>query len=163
MIRLKLLDLLEDESPTYERIRFLCTAPKEDGSPWLELPRTYELEDPTTYFTTDIKVRHASMLTRSNWAMAFRAITHPPGRKAGDGEQEESPPKAGDGQTTPRKTQAQTSQRAGAPKLLGSPLSRSEAGRSLDHRPKSPGGRYICWDPAALDPTARTLTDQSGS
>ena len=116
MIWRRMLDLMDDESPTYERIRYVCTAPQEDGLPWLALPRTFELEDPTTYFNTDIKVRHENMLTRSNWAMAFKAVGPPQGsRKAGD--DEEDPP-----QNTPKFP------RSGGIKLLGAPLRKTELG-----------------------------------
>ena len=58
MKRRELMELLGDESPSYERIRFVCQTPGSDGRPWLQLPRTFRLDDPSTYFTTDIKVRH---------------------------------------------------------------------------------------------------------
>ena len=54
MTRLQMLDLLGSESPTYDRIRYVCLAPGEDGQPWLSLPRTYDLDDRTSYFWTDI-------------------------------------------------------------------------------------------------------------
>ena len=40
--------------------------------------------------------------------------------------------------------------------LLGAPLARAENGRALDHRPKSPGGRFICWDASAWCGCSRT-------
>ena len=136
MCRQRMLEVLGDESPTYDRIRFVCTTPREDGRPWLQLPRTYQLEDPGTYFNTDIKVRHENLLTRSNWAMAFKSSAiQPPGRKSGEDPEQE----ARTGGTSP----------GGGTKLLGMPLTKAEAGRALDHRPKSPSGRYICWDDQA--------------
>ena len=86
MTRHRMLELMGDESPTYDRIRFVCTAPQADGTPWLQLPRTYDLEDPDTYFTTDIKVRHENMLTRASWAMAFQSAKVTSTRKAGEGD-----------------------------------------------------------------------------
>ena len=82
MCRRRMLEVLGDENPTYDRIRVVCTTLQEDGRPWLQLPRTYQLEDPGSYFNTDIKVRHENLLTRSHWAMAFRSSTlQPPERK----------------------------------------------------------------------------------
>ena len=60
MKRSRLLELLGDENPTWDRIRFMCTSPSGPGdmSPWLKMPRTYYLDEPDQYFLTDIKVRH---------------------------------------------------------------------------------------------------------
>ena len=139
LIHQRLLEVLDEESPSYDRNRFVCTSPGEGSLPWLRLPRTFELDDETTYFTTDIKARRESMLTRSQWAMAFRSPQAPaPGRKVGEESEDSSSTggKAGGGKT-------------GGGKLLGAGLTRAEHGRSLDHRPRSPGGRFICWNNAS--------------
>ena len=143
MKRRELMDLLGDEPPSCERIRFVCQTPGNDVRPWLQLPRTFRLDDPTTYFTTDIQVRHRNMLTRSNWAMAFSSPSaRGPHRKSGA--EEES-----------LKTGAEPS------KMLGAILPRAENGRSMDHRPKSPGGRFICWDHSCWRGCARTACPHS--
>ena len=81
MKRRELMEILGDESPSYERIRLVCQTPGSDGRPWLQLPRTFCLEDPDTYFTTDIKVRHHNMLTRPTgpWLSARRVPGAPTG------------------------------------------------------------------------------------
>ena len=88
MTRLQMLDLLGSESPTYDRIRYVCLAPGEDGQPWLSLPRTYDLDDRTSYFWTDIMARHERMLTRASWAAAFKSPgeSRQPAKKAGEDE-----------------------------------------------------------------------------
>ena len=40
---------LREEAPSYDRIRFFLTAPGADGTPWLRLPRLFDLEDPDEY------------------------------------------------------------------------------------------------------------------
>jgi hypothetical protein len=91
-----MLELMGDESPTYDRIRFICTAPQADGTPWLQLPSTYHVQNPTIYFTTDIKVRHDNMLTRASWAMAFQSAKANPGtRKSGEDDADRAASKAG--------------------------------------------------------------------
>ena len=42
--------LMGEESPSWERIRFFCTSPDDQGNPWLRLPRTFDLEDPKEFF-----------------------------------------------------------------------------------------------------------------
>ena len=154
MTRQKLMELVGDESPSYERIRFVCCTPQEDGNVWLQLPRTYDLEDPLAYFCTDIRVRHENLLTRSNWAMAFASRSGPAPKRAKVGNQKSGGEGAGSGGEDARQQPAQT-------RLLGRPLSRAENGRALDHRPKSPGGRFICWDSAAHQGCAREACPHS--
>ena len=143
MTRQKLMEVVGDESPSYERIRFICCTPMEDGSCWLQLPRTYDLEDDSQYFHTDIRVRHEALLTRSNWAMAFSSQKVQAPRQGGGGKSGKPDESAKSG-TPPDVAQSPSS--SSPPRCLGKPLSRVENGRALDHRPRSPGGRFICWD-----------------
>ena len=73
----KMLELMGDENPAWENIKFVCTSPRsaEDPAPWLSMPRTYYLDEPDQYFMTDILVRHHSKLQRSQWQAAFRSYT----------------------------------------------------------------------------------------
>ena len=146
MIRHQVLELLGDEPSSYDRLRFVYTSPTESGEPWLKLPNTYDLEDVSSYFTTDINVRHENLLTRSNWAMAFKSSQVNPGRRAGD---DPSRPTGGnDEEAAPRQPKGKgRGDRQSGSKLIGAPLTRQENGRSHDHRPQSPSsGRFICWD-----------------
>ena len=145
IIRQKMLHVIGDESVTFEKIRFVCTAPGGDGRPWLTLPATFDLSDPEQYFMTDVKVRHDRMLDRAAWSAAFGGP-----RKAGPGGG------GGGGRVGAEKSREGTGGAGApagdnsAPKLLGPRLSRAENGRSMDRRPKSPGGRYICWSNACF-------------
>eukprot|EP00972_Heterocapsa_arctica_P066650 9835187-Heterocapsa_arctica.AAC.1 len=74
MIRRAALRLAGEETLSHDKLRFILTSPLEDGTPWLQLPRTFDLDDPTQYFETDIKYRHDNLLTRTAWAAAFRTL-----------------------------------------------------------------------------------------
>ncbi|CAE7796727.1 unnamed protein product, partial [Symbiodinium necroappetens] len=66
--------LMGEESPSWERIRFYCTSPDDQGNPWLRLPRTFDLEDPKKeFFASDIVPRHQRALTRNCWQQALKA------------------------------------------------------------------------------------------
>ena len=85
------------------------------------------------------------MLNRASWQAAFRGHFQPQAlgaKKAGNADPEAEEP-----------APARGARAAGRPpkpgpggNLLGAPATRTEYGRSLDHRPKSPAGRYMCWD-----------------
>ena len=70
-----MLELMGDENPTWDKIKFVGTSPRsaEDPAPWLSMPRTYFLDEPDQYSMTDILVRHHSRLQRSQWQSAFRS------------------------------------------------------------------------------------------
>ena len=80
MKRSRLLELLGDENPTWDRIRYVCTSPSGPGdmSPWLKMLRTYYLDVPDQYFMMDIKVRHRSVLERASRQTALRSSAVPP-------------------------------------------------------------------------------------
>ena len=65
---------MKEEAPSFERMRFFATAPEEDGEPWLRLPRTFYLEDPSEYFQTDVLPRRNRMLSRACWQVALKKI-----------------------------------------------------------------------------------------
>ena len=80
----RVLRELREEAPSYDRIRFFLTAPGADGTPWLRLPRTFDLEDPDEYFQRDVMGRQTRALKRACWGATLRkapASSEP--RKAG--------------------------------------------------------------------------------
>ena len=151
MLRRQLLRAMGEDSPSFERVRFFATAPDSEGKPFLQLPTVYQLDDPQGYFVTDVRARHDALLMRSAWEAAFRGSRLTPG-KAGEEARGEGASLA---ETGPGGTKAGAGARpaatappspGGGTSLLGAPLTSVEQGRSLDHRPRSPGGKYICWD-----------------
>ena len=74
MIRRSALRLAGEESFSYDRLRLILTSPREDGTPWVQLPRTFDLDAPEQYFSKDIRARHENLLTRTAWAAAFRTL-----------------------------------------------------------------------------------------
>ena len=75
---------LREEAPSYERIRFFLTAPGADGTPWLRLPRTFDLEDPDEYFQRDVMGRQTRALNRACWgATLCKPLATSEPRKAG--------------------------------------------------------------------------------
>lgn len=129
---------MKEEAPSFERMRFFATAPEEDGEPWLRLPRTFYLEDPSEYFQTDVLPRHNRMLSRACWQVALKKSPNNPlhGGKAGEGTE------ASESRLGPKTGKNQE------PKgLMGPNLTGREAARALDHRPKDKkGAKYLCWD-----------------
>ena len=80
----RVLRELREEAPSYDRIRFFLTAPGSDGTPWLRLPRTFDLEDPDEYFQRGVMGRQTRALNRACWGATLRkapASSEP--RKAG--------------------------------------------------------------------------------
>ena len=124
---------------TLEQIRFYCAAPDAAGAPMLQLPKVYRLEDPTEYFTTNIKARHERLLTRSAWTTAFKQIPDGEGGGGGGGF-------GGGGKNAKRAGETESPQYPPRPSLIGTPMKKEKVTRSLTHRPKSPGGTYLCWD-----------------
>ncbi|CAE7617473.1 kptA [Symbiodinium sp. CCMP2592] len=129
-----------EEAPSFERLKFFCTAPGVDGNPWLRLPQTFELEDPLEYFQTDVLPRQRRILERTCWQLALKG---PQAGLAGGraGEQGDT------GQRTDTVPGPKVGANTSAPALLGKPLSNKEVQRSMDHRPKCQRtGKYFCWD-----------------
>ena len=54
-----LLLLPDEDNPSKERIAFLCTVPSASGQPWLQIPRTSQLEEPEGYFMMEMWGRRA--------------------------------------------------------------------------------------------------------
>ncbi|CAL1147366.1 unnamed protein product [Cladocopium goreaui] len=144
---------MQDESPSFDRLRFFATSPGENGEPWLRLPQTFDLQAPGEYFQTDIVPRQQRMLDRACWSMALKRPSPLTGGRAG-AEDIGGPDKAQPSAPNPRNPRAggkgsapgaNTAAKEPAP-LLGNALTSKEAGRSMDHRPKDKDGKYLCWD-----------------
>ena len=135
---------MQDESPSFDRLRFFATSPGADGTPWLRLPQTFDLQALGEYFQTDIVPRQRRLLDRACWNMAFKRPSLAGGR-AGENA-DNAAGNLGDG----AKAGNQHTPKPNAPKevgqLLGSPLTPKEVSRSMDHRPKDRTGKYLCWD-----------------
>ncbi|CAE7766394.1 rnf213a [Symbiodinium sp. CCMP2592] len=137
---------MQDETPTFARLKFFALSPGPDGQPWLQLPGTFRLDDDTQYFCTDMLPRMQRQLSRACWAGAQKK-GNTGGRAAGEGDATEArtepgvppPPKGG-------RAGGEAADKAAPPKLLGPSLTPKEAARSLDHRPKDQQGQYLCWD-----------------
>ena len=56
-IRRDALQAIGDPSASTEALKFYLTTPGWDGRPRLSLPKTFDLDDATQYFTTDILAR----------------------------------------------------------------------------------------------------------
>ena len=67
----RVLLTIRDESHTMERIWFFCNAPGADGYPWLQLPRTVQLDEPGGYFLSEIWDRRLEDVNRFCWKGGF--------------------------------------------------------------------------------------------
>ncbi|CAE7435441.1 unnamed protein product [Symbiodinium sp. CCMP2592] len=137
---------MQDETPTFARLKFFALSPGPDGQPWLQLPGTFRLDDDTQYFCTDMLPRMQRQLSRACWAGAQKKSSAG-GRAAGEGDNTEA--RTEPGAPLPSKggrAGGEAADKAAPPKLLGPSLTPKEAARSLDHRPKDQQGQYLCWD-----------------
>ena len=146
---------LREEAPSYDRIRFFLTAPGADGTPWLRLPRTFDLGDPDEYFQRDVMGRQTRALKRACWGATLRklpASSEP--RKAGaDPTPTADGPAAGRQKNGGRDTKvfgSTTAPLEGAPParpLIDPTLTQEERARAMAHAPKThDGSRVLCWD-----------------
>ena len=151
----RVLRELREEAPSYGRIRFFLAAPGAHGTPWLRLPRTFDLEDPDEYFQRDVMGRQTHALNRACWGATLRA---PPAssepRKAGaDPAPTADGPASGRQRNGGRDTKvvgASTPVPEGAPPsrpFIGPSLTQEERARAMSHAPKThDGSRVLCWD-----------------
>ena len=109
----KLRREMSEEAPSFERIRFFSTAPGPDGTPWLRLPSTFDLEDPQEYFQTDVLPRHKRMLDRACWNLALKRAPLQGGKAGADTREGPRPRFDSD-------PGARTGQAGAPPPLLGS-------------------------------------------
>ncbi|CAE7767408.1 unnamed protein product [Symbiodinium sp. CCMP2592] len=139
--------LMREESPTFDRMKFVATAPNAEGRPWLRLPGTFRLEDPREYFTTDVLDRLQRQLSRAAWAQALRgpARTGLPGGggRAGDASadgQAGHPGKVDDPPTRAGGEQAAKVQEGGGKRRPGRKANRArtEPGQSNQALPPEP-------------------------
>ena len=155
----RVLRELREKAPSYDRIRFFLTAPGADGTPWLRLPRTFDLEDPDEYFQRDVMGRQTRALNRACWGATLRkapASSEP--RKAGaDPAPTADGPAAGRQKNGGRDTKVIGSTAPvpeGAPParpFIGPTLTQEERARAMAHAPKThDGSRVLCWDAGTL-------------
>ena len=135
---------MQDENPSFDRLRFFATSPGSNGEPWLRLPQTFDLQASEEYFQTDIVPRQQRLLDRACWNMAFRKPALHGGRAGGEDEKRASP--AGASRAGGGKGSGNSAPSSDTGQLLGSPLTSKEVSRSMDHRPKDKAGKYLCWD-----------------
>ncbi|CAE7534189.1 unnamed protein product [Symbiodinium sp. CCMP2592] len=131
---------MQDETPTFARLKFFALSPGPDGQPWLQLPGTFRLDDDTQNFCTDMLPRMQRQLSRACWAGAQKKSSAG-GRAAGEGDNTEA--RTEPGAPLPSKggrAGGEAADKAAPPKLLGPSLTPKEAARSLDHRPKDQQG-----------------------
>ena len=151
----RVLHELREEAPPYDRIRFFPTAPGANGTPWLRLPRTFDLEGPDEYFQRDVMGRQTRALNRACWGATLRkapASSEP--RKAGaDSAPTADCPAAGRQKNGGRDTKVVGSTapaQEGAPlarPFIGPTLTQEECARAMAHAPKThDGSRALCWD-----------------
>ena len=151
----RVLRELREEAPSYDRIRFFLTAPGSDGTPWLRLPSTFDLEDPDEYFQRDVMGRQTRALNRACWGGTLRkspASSEP--RKAGaDPAPTADGPAAGRQRNGGRDTKvvgSTTPVPESAPPnrpFIGPTLTQEERARAMAHAPKThDGSRVLRWD-----------------
>ena len=129
-------------NPTFEQIRFHCTAPDAEGVPWLSMPRTFDLEDPEGYFQLVIVDRKSRNLQRTIWN-----LTRPTrGPKLPKAKAKSQAKKSGSDERQSAEEEVQPPTKSGGLKLMGPRLTKEEAIRSNEHRPLDKNKKPLCWD-----------------
>ena len=79
----ELLLVAREDNPTFDRIKFICNATRDDGHTWLQLPRTFQVLEPAGYFMTEIWDRRVEQVNRNCWKQASHTPEPRPGRAGG--------------------------------------------------------------------------------
>ena len=118
------------ETMTLTDLKFYALMPDEHGNPPLQLPRTFDLENPEGWFMTEVRPRIERRQERLLWKLTWEGAgkTRGPGQTAG----------ASAGSSGPGDRGSQKS-------LLGPKLTAEETNRAKDRAPVDRDGKLLCW------------------
>ena len=117
------------ETMTLNEVKFHALMPDASGYAWLQLPNTFDLEDPNSWFATEVKPRIERKQDRALWRLTWEG----PGKRdrgAPAGAREEETPK---GERPTLKT------------LWGPKLTPEEVTRARERAPTDREGKLLCW------------------
>ena len=121
------------ESMTLNEVKFHALMPDSSGLAWLQLPDTFDLENPDSWFATEVKPRIERRQDRALWKLTWegtgrrdKGLVHAGAREGDD------PPK-GAGEKPTLKT------------LWGPKLTQEEVNRARERAPTDRDGKLLCW------------------
>ena len=117
---------------TLTDLKFYALMPDESGNPPLQLPRTFDLENPEGWFMTEVLPRINRRQDRLLWKMTWEGTSKGrPGGAAAGGE--------------PASGRAGGEDRLSLKSLLGPKLTPEETNRAKDRAPVDKDGKLLCW------------------
>lgn len=122
------------ESMTLNEIKFHALMPDAGGMAWLQLPDTFDLENPESWFATEVKPRIERRQDRALWKLTWEGAGRRDKGLAHAGAREvEEPVKGGGSEKPTLKT------------LWGPKLTQEEVNRARDRAPTDRDGKLLCW------------------
>lgn len=121
------------ESMTLNEVKFHALMPDASGQAWLQLPDTFDLENPTSWFATEVKPRIERRQDRALWKLTWE----------GAGRREKGAAHAGarDGE---EQTKGGT-EKPTLKTLWGPKLTQEEVNRARERAPTNRDGKLLCW------------------
>ena len=117
------------ETMTLNELRFHALLPGPDGQAWLQMPSTFDLERPDSWFQTEVIPRIERKQERLLWNLTWQNGAR---RERPQGQ---SPPTAGGGDTDKPTLKS----------LWGPKLTSEEVNRAKDRAPLDKHGNLLCW------------------
>ena len=107
--------------------------PDASGQAWLQLPDTFDLENPTSWFATEVKPRIERRQDRALWKLTWEGAGRREKGLAHAGAREVEEPAKGSAEKPTLKT------------LWGPKLSQEEVNRARERAPTDRDGKLLCW------------------
>lgn len=117
------------ETMTLNEVKFHALMPDSSGYAWLQLPNTFDLEDPNSWFATEVKPRIDRKQDRALWRLTWE----------GPGKRDRGAP-AGAREEEPQKSEKPTLKTLWGPKLTP-----EEVTRARERAPTDREGKLLCW------------------
>lgn len=117
------------ETMTLNEVKFHALMPDSSGYAWLQLPNTFDLEDPNSWFATEVKPRIERKQDRALWRLTWE----------GPGKRDRGAP-AGAREEEPQKSEKPTLKTLWGPKLTP-----EEVTRARERAPTDREGKLLCW------------------
>ena len=121
------------ESMTLNEVKFHALMPDSSGQAWLQLPDTFDLENPTSWFATEVKPRIERRQDRALWKLTWEGAGRREKGLAHAGAREAEEPEKGGAEKPTLKT------------LWGPKLSQEEVNRARERAPVNRDGKLLCW------------------
>ena len=119
------------ETMTLNEVKFHALMPDASGYAWLQLPSTFDLEDPNSWFATEVKPRIERKQDRALWKLTWEGPNRRDRGGAPAGAKEEEP--TGRGEKPTLKT------------LWGPKLTPEEVTRARERAPTDRDEKLLCW------------------